>query len=110
MDKSLLMFRGGVRSVVHKLGGAEHKLHFKAKTPNEIATFLGAERRYPQDEAGDLAREKNRAAFIAASLCDESGELLMTADEAVQIPLTTKAELCALIYQGSNQAGDAGNV
>lgn len=110
MDKSLLLFRGGVRSTTKKLAdGNEHAIHYKAKTPDEIATFLGAERRYTQDEAGDLAREKRRAEFIASSLCDEGGQPLMTADEARGIPNTLKPELCALIVDGSNKTSDAGN-
>jgi hypothetical protein len=108
--KALLMARGGVLSAKKKLSdGQEHTLYFKAKTPDEIATFLGAERRYTADEAGDLAREKRRAEFIASSLCDEGGAVLMTLEEARQIPTLLKPEICALIFEGSSNPGDAGN-
>lgn len=109
LDKSLLMFRGGVRSVSKKLAdGEEHMLFYKAKTPNEIAVFLGAQGRFTQDEAGDLARQKTRAKFIAESLCNEDGSPLMTEAEAQMIPATLKPELCELIVTGSNEIGDAG--
>jgi hypothetical protein len=109
MDKSLLMFRGGVRSTVKRLAdGNEHTLFYKAKTPDEIALFLGAQGRFTPDEAGDLARQKTRAKFIASSLCNEDGTLLMTEAEAALIPATLKPELCELIVIGSNDIGDAG--
>lgn len=109
MDKSLLMFHGGVRSAVRKLAdGNEHTLHFKAKTPSEVTAFLGAERRFTDDAAGDKARDKHRAAFICASLCDESGELLMTEAEAMLIPATLKPQLCQMVVDESNQPGEAG--
>jgi hypothetical protein len=109
MDKSLLMFRGGVRSAKKELAdGQEHTLYYLAKTPNEIAVFLGAQSRFTNDEKGDLARQKMRAEFIASSLCDEEGAPLMTKDEAMLIPATLKPELCELIVVGSNNIGDAG--
>lgn len=109
MDKSLLMVRGGVRSAKKVLSdGNEHTLYFQARMPNEIAVFMGAERRFTEDEAGDLAREKARARFIASSLCDESGQPLMTLDEAMAIPQTLKPEICAMVVLGSNQPGEAG--
>lgn len=109
MDKALLMFRGGVRSTVKKLAdGQEHTLHYLAKTPDEIAVFLGSQGRFTNDEAGDLARQKTRAKFIASSLCDESGAALMTEAEAALIPATLKPDLCEMIVIGSNEIGDAG--
>ncbi len=109
MDKSLLMARGGIRSAKKTLDdGNEHTLHFKAKTPNEIATYSGAERRIPETAAGDLLREKMRAEFIAGSLCDETGAALMTVDEALLVPATLKPELCHMILLGSSETTDAG--
>jgi len=109
MDKALLMFRGGVRSAKRKLAdGKEHVLHFKAKTPDEIALFLGAQNRVTDDEAGDIARQALRARFIATALCHEDGSLLMTEDEAKLIPATLKPELCNMILIGSNEIGEAG--
>jgi len=109
MDKALLMFRGGVRSATKTLAdGQEHTLHYRAKTPDEIAVFLGAQTRFTNDEAGDLARQKARAKFIASSLCDEAGEPLMTDAEAALIPATYKPELCEMIITGSSEIGDAG--
>ncbi len=109
VDKSLLMFRGGIRTATKKLAdGNEHQLHYKAKTPDEIAVFLGAQGRFTQDEAGDLARQRTRAKFIASSLCNEDGTPLMTEAEAMLIPATLKPELCELIVVGSNEIGDAG--
>lgn len=109
VDKNLLLFRGGVRSVTKTLAdGQEHTFHYKAKTPDEIALFLGAQSRVPDDEKGDLLRQNLRAKFIASSLCEEGGEPLMTEAEAKMIPATLKPELCALILHGSNEVGDAG--
>lgn len=110
MDKALLMFRGGVRSAVRKFAdGQEHTLHYLAKTPDEIAVFLGAQSRFSNDEAGDLGRQKSRAKFIASSLCDESGTPLMTDAEAALIPATFKPELCEMIITGSSEVGELGN-
>ena len=110
MDKSLLMFRGGVRTATKKLAdGQEHTLYYKAKTPNEISVFLGGQQRFPDDEAGDLARQVSRAKFIASSLCNEDGTPLMTESEAQLIPTTLKPQLCEMIVLGSNEIGEAGN-
>lgn len=109
MDKALLMFRGGVRSAVKKLSdGQEHTLYYRAKTPDEIAVFLGSQSRFTNDEAGDLARQKTRAKFIASSLCDEAGAPLLTEADAALIPATLKPELCEMIVVGSNEIGDVG--
>lgn len=109
MDKSLLLFRGGVRSAKKKLAdGNQHTLYYKAKTPDEIAMFIGATQRITDDEAGDLMRQTVRARFIATSLCHEDGALLLTEDEARLIPATLKPELCQLIMEGSNDIGEAG--
>jgi hypothetical protein len=109
VDKALLMYRGGVRSAVKKLAdGEDHTLFYKAKTPDEIAVFLGAQGRFTNDEAGDLARQKMRAEFIATSMCTEDGTPLMTKAEALLIPATLKPELCELIVRGSNDIGEAG--
>lgn len=109
MDKTLLLFRGGVRSAIKKLAdGAEHTLYYKARTPDEIALFLGAQRRIADDAEGDIERQRQRAAFIAASLCTESGEPLLTVAEARMIPATFKPELCEMIVIGSNEVGDVG--
>lgn len=121
--KSLLMFRGGVRSVEKELAtGAtkitedgktvpvteKHKLYYKAKTPNELAAHFGAEGAFTNDEAGAVARQKHRARFIASSMCDEAGETLMTVQEAEMILGTLKAEIVNMIVTGSNESGDAG--
>jgi hypothetical protein len=99
------MARGGVCTADRKLAdGEEHTLHFKAKTPTEVALFSAAESRW--QNTGDEAvkeREKRRAAFIASSLCDESGALLMTEAEAEQIPASLRPELCSMILDGSAQ-------
>ena len=109
MVKELLLFRGGVRSATKKLAdGQEHTLYYKAKTPDEIAVFLGSQSRFTNDETGDLARQKTRAKFIASSLCNEDGSPLLTESEAMMIPATLKPELCELIVVGSNEIGDAG--
>ena len=110
MDKSLIMFRGGVRSITKKLSdGKEHQIFYKARTPNEIASYLGAESRIPNDEKGDILRQEIRANFIADSLCNEDGSLLMTHADALMIPGTLKPEICAFIVTGSNDIGEAGN-
>lgn len=110
MDKSLLMYRGGVRSVVKRLAdGNEHTLYYKAKTPNELAAYYGAEAAFAEDEKGNVERQKFRARFIAGSLCTEAGEPLLTPAEAELITGTLKGEICAFIAIGSNEAGNAGN-
>lgn len=109
VDKALLLFRGGLRSGKKKLAdGNEHTLHFKAKTPEEIALFLGAQNRVPDDEAGDLFRQELRAKFIATALCNEDGSILLTLPEARLIPATLKPQLCAMILTGSDEIGEAG--
>lgn len=109
VDKTLLMFAGGIRTATKVLAdGKEHALHFHARTPNQIAVFVGAQNRVTEDEAGDLARQNIRAKFIAESLCTEDGSPLMTEQEAQQIPATLKPELCQLILKGSSEIGDAG--
>lgn len=111
MDKSLLMFHGGVRSAVKTLvDGNEHTLYFKARTPNEIALFTGAESRFTDDAKGDIARQEHRAKFIADSLCDEAGNPLMTLADAMLIPATLKPEICSMVLAGSNRPGEAGKV
>lgn len=109
MDKSLLMFRGGVRSEKKKLvDGKEHDLHFLARTPNEIALFLGAQNRITDDAAGDVERQDLRARFIANSLCHPDGSPLMTFEEAQLIPATLKPEIIQMVILGSSSIGDAG--
>lgn len=103
------MYRGGVRSATKTLAdGKEHTLYYKAKTPNEIAAFLGAQQRIADDAAGDAERQKTRARFIAESLCNEDGAQLMTFEEAQLIPVTLKPQLCEMVILGSNEIGDAG--
>jgi len=103
------LFRGGVRSATKTLAdGKEHTLYYKARTPNEVAVFVGAQQRFAGDEAGDLARQDHRARFIADSLCHEDGSPLMTEDEAKLIPATLKPEICEMVVRGSNEIGDAG--
>lgn len=108
MDKSLLLFRGGVRSTVKKLSdGQEHTLYYKARTPNELAAYLGAERRgFGDNKEGDIQRQKMRAQFIAESLCNEDGTTLLTVAEAELIPNTLKPEICQFIVEGSEELGD----
>ncbi len=109
LDKSLLMFRGGVRSTKKTLAdGQEHTLYYKARTPNEIAGFLAADTALSNDEKGTLNRQKSRARFIAESLCDETGDPLMTTAEAEQIPVSLKVEIVALVIEGSSETGEAG--
>jgi len=110
MDKALLLFRGGVRSVVRTLAdGAEHTLYYKARTPNELAAYFGAEQSFGDGEKANVARQKARAKFIAESLCTETGEPLLTLAEAELVPGTLKAEICEFIVTGSNEAGPAKN-
>lgn len=110
MDKALLLFRGGVRSVVRTLAdGAEHTLHYKARTPNELAAYFGAEASYGDNEKDNVARQKTRARFIAESLCNEDGTPLLTVAEAELVPGTLKAEICQFIIAGSNEAGPEKN-
>jgi hypothetical protein len=117
--KSLLMFRGGVRSATKALNTGkvdaegkpvteEHTLYYKARTPNELAAHFGAESAFTNDEAGSVARQKHRAKFIAASMCDEAGQSLMTTAEAELILGSLKAEIVNMIVVGSNESGDAG--
>ena len=83
MDKALLMFRGGIRSVKKMLSdGNKHTLYYKAKTPNELAAHFGAEQAFTSDEAGNVARQKYRAKFIASSMCTEDGRPSVTVAEA----------------------------
>lgn len=110
MDKSLLLYRGGVRSAEVKLAdGAMHTLHYKARTPNELAAYFGAENGLGEDEKGNVARQKHRAAFIFHALCNEDGTPLLTKEEAELIPGSLKGEICALVISGSNESA-AGNV
>lgn len=112
MDKSLLMYRGGVRTAKKTLAdGNDHTLHYKAKTPTEIALFVGAQGRLRDktDEQSDVAWQKLQAQFIASSLCNEDGSPLLTEAEALLIPTTLKPEICWLITSGSNEAGGVGN-
>jgi hypothetical protein len=110
MDKQILMFRGGVKSATKKLAdGKEYTIFFKSRTPEEIAVFVGIQSRMTDDTAGDLARQKGRAEFIANSLCNEDGSLLMTIEEARMIPVTLKPQLCEMIITASNDIGDLGN-
>ncbi len=119
MDKSILMFRGGIRSEKKNLWTGktddegkpvtvEHTLYYKARTPNELAAHFGAEGAFTSDEAGSVARQKHRAKFIAASLCTESGDPLMTVAEAELILGGLKSEIVNMVVIGSNEAGDAG--
>lgn len=105
------MYRGGVRAFEKKLAdadGVEHAFFYKARTPNEIAAHVGAEAAFPNDEAGAVSRQKYRAKFLSASLCDEAGEPLVTPKEAENITTTFKSELILEILRGSSEAGDAG--
>lgn len=107
--KSLLMFHGGIRTATKTLiDGEEHVLYFKAKTPAEVAAYVGAERRVPDTAEGDNLRQKTRAIFIATSMCDVEGVLMFTAQEAELIPATLKPELCNMILEGSNTPGESG--
>lgn len=103
------MFRGGVRSFVKKYeDDTEETFYYKARTPNELAGHFGAESALKDDGPGAVERQKLRAKFLAASMCDEAGASVMTDKEAEQIPGGIKAELCNLIANGSNEIGDAG--
>ena len=110
MDKALLLYRGGVRSAEVKLAdGAMHTLHYKARTPNELAAYFGGESALGDDEKGNVARQKHRAKFVCESLCHEDGTRLLSMAEAELIPGGLKGEICALVINGSNESG-AGNV
>jgi hypothetical protein len=107
--KSLLMFHGGIRSAKKTLvDGEEHTLYFKAKTPAEITAFVGSQQRLKDNEEGDKLRQKQRAEFIASSMCDEDGKLEFTVEEAMLIPATLKPELCQMILVESNTPGESG--
>lgn len=106
------MFRGGVRAFEKKLAdadGVEHSFYYKARTPNELAAFAGTEAvfRAKETEADFVARAKSHARFLASSLCTESGDPLVTPQEAELIPAGLKLDLLAEIVKGSNEAGDA---
>lgn len=110
LKKNFLIPTGGIKSSPFKcLDGVERTVHVKCKTQDEIVGFAGSLMRLPDDEKGDLKRQRVRAEFIANGLCDETGEPLMTADEAYLIPAMTKVEICELIIKLSNDIGDAGN-
>jgi hypothetical protein len=110
MDKSLLMYRGGVRSVVKKLvDEQEHTLHYRAKTPNELAAFFGGLHVLQPGEEGAVARQKLQAKLIAESLCHPDGEPLMTLADAELVPASLKAQICDFILVGSNETGVSGN-
>lgn len=105
---SALMAGDGVRSFVMKLGPngkqVEKTIYFKSKSTEEIAVFLGAERRYPDNEQGDIARERTRAAFIATALCDENGSLAFgSTTEAMKLPIPVKLELVNCIVRESGK-------
>lgn len=117
-DVALFTFRSGIREVKRKLGdGQEHSLYFKVKTPNELALYLGAEKRYPETAEGDLLREATRAEFVASSLCDEAGELLFASKaegkkaagkpDPQTIPPMMKMELAFMILTESNRSDAA---
>ena len=119
MNKELLMFRGGIRTAVKPLATGkfdsdgkqiteEHTLHYKARTPNELAEYFGTLHALSEDGEGAVARQKYLAKFIAASMCDEAGEPLMTAAEAELIKVQLKFEIASMIVVGSNESGDAG--
>lgn len=108
IDKSLLMFRGGLRSFKKTLEGSEREFFYKARTPAEVAACRGAIAGSSNDEGGFVARDKFLGKFIASSLCNEDGTALMTPAEAQNIPDTLKLELAILIVNGSTQVGDAG--
>jgi hypothetical protein len=103
-----LLARGGVRAFKLMLGTKaapqERSIYFKAKSSQEIAVFLGAERRYPDNEQGDVLRERTRASFIATALCDEAGSLAFkSAEEAMALPNLVKLELCNSIVRESGR-------
>lgn len=109
VDKSRLLFRGGIRSFTKTYEDETvETFHYKARTPNELAAFVGGENVLKDDAAGGIARQKHRAQFLASSLCTETGEALVTVAEAEMIPGTLKAEICNLIVVGSNDVGEAG--
>lgn len=103
------MFRGGVRSFVKKYeDDTEETFHYKARTPEELAAHFGALQAFTPDAPGAVARQAHLAKFIAASMCDEAGNPVITAAEAAKLTATNKAEIANLIATGSNESGDAG--
>lgn len=109
MDVALLQFRSGIRSVKKTLAdGQEHELHYKARTPAQLARYFGAEAAFTNDADGAEARHKHRSKFIAEAMCNESGEPLLTLAQAELVPGTLKSEMLAMIISGSNEIGDAG--
>lgn len=99
---------GTIKEGELNLATGAQKLFYRTRTPNEIACFAGAERRYSQSEEGDLQREVSRAAFVADSFCDEDGKPLMTKEEAQRVPTLVKFDLCMLVVTGSSTIGEAG--
>lgn len=103
MDKSALLYRGGVKSVQRKLVDGElHTLFYKARTPEELAAYFGAQQTFKEDEKGAVERQKHRAKFISESLVNEDGSPLLTYEEARGIPGTLKVEIVSFIIAGSN--------
>lgn len=109
MDKSRLLFRGGIRSFSKTYeDGTSETFHYKARTPNELAAHFGALATFGENAEGFVSRQKHLAKFIADSICDETGAAQFTAKEAENILASTKAEIVSLIVVGSNEVGDAG--
>lgn len=109
--KHLLIASGDTKERSVKLAdGEDHKLYFKQLTPDEIASFLGAVNRIPDTEKGDIERQKLQANLIALSMRNETGEPLMSKEEAGKVPVMMKLKLCSLIIECSGDIGDIKNV
>jgi hypothetical protein len=109
VDKSRLLFRGGIRSFSKNYeDGSSETFFYKARTPNELAAHFGALAAFAENADGFVARQKHLAKFIAESICDETGEPQFSAKEAESILAPTKAEIVSLVVVGSNEIGDAG--
>lgn len=108
MNKSLLFARGGIRDFKMVLAGEEQVFHYKARTPNELASHFGAINAAKEDAAGMVAMQQELARFLVSSLCEPDGTPLLKQDEAERIPGSLKAAIRGHIILGSNEAGDAG--
>lgn len=84
--------------------GKAHKLHYLAKTPNEIALYFAADARYSQlgTPEGDEARQNNRAAFIASNMVTPDGKPMFTLEQAKLIPVVMKPVFISQIIEGSS--------
>lgn len=102
-DKFIVRGVGQVRSFEIKAGQEMIKVHFYAKSPNEIAQYFGAQSRFDPTPEGDTARQDHRAEFIANSMVDDDGKTPMfTLAEAKLMPITMRPLFVNGIVEGSS--------